>query len=88
MGNLRKKVYSRPEGEPQCPCRKEYKVERYEQIGPFLSFSTGDQIAKAQGGLVDNQTPAILPNTSKNIMLRNKMGDQSCKTREMNKRRG
>lgn len=81
-------MYSHPEGEPQCPCRKEYKVERYEQIGPFLSFSTGDQIAKAQSGLVDNQMPAILPNTSKNIMLRNKMGDQSCNAGETDKRRG
>lgn len=75
------------EGEPQGPCRKEYKVERYEQLGPFLS-STGDQIAKAQSGLVDNQTLAILPNTSKNIMLRNKMGDQSCNAGETDKRRG
>lgn len=79
---------SDPEGEPQGPCRKEYKVERYEQLGPFLSFSTGDQIAKAQSGLVDNQTLAILPNTSKNIMLRNKMGDQSCNAGETDKRRG
>lgn len=79
---------SDPEGEPQGPCRQEYKVERYEQLGPFLSFSTGDQIAKAQSGLVDNQTLAILPNTSKNIMLRNKMGDQSCNAGETDKRRG
>lgn len=79
---------SDPEGEPQGPCRQEYKVERYEQLGPFLSFSTGDQIAKAQSGLVDNQTLAIRPNTSKNIMLRNKMGDQSCNAGETDKRRG
>lgn len=81
-------MYSDPEGKPQGPCRKEYKVETYEQLGPFLSFSTGDQIAKAQSGLVDNQTLAILPNTSKNIMLRNKMGDQSCNAGETDKRRG
>lgn len=89
MGNLRKKVYSHPEGltKPQCPCRKEYKVERYEQIGQFLSFSTGDQTAKAQWGLVDNTMPAILPNTSKNTMLRNKMGAESYNAGEVDKRR-